>query len=94
MHELPFLLQIEEGKTVKMLLKGVTSKQDVTLLSLLEYRLQPVAIGTKDPPSQILQLHNNGTCAIDYVLDLTKMKDLNQQNYEFPIFTFTASMQG
>ena len=56
--------------------------------------LDPVLIGCHNPPSQLLLLRNTGTCAVDFSLDLSRIDQVNKENYDFPIFSFRGNHQG
>lgn len=94
MHEMSLLLRIEEGQMAGLHLTALTTTERFGKLEASTEHLEPVEIGCRVPPLQIIQLHNTGTCRADYSLDLSALHQINQDNYNFPIFELSHGQQG
>lgn len=86
-HRLPMLLDVKHGKRVHVALVGRTLTDDEPLLEFLSesHTLAPVAVGAAQPPVQTYELRNVSATEISYVVDLTPLETLKNDNYGFKV---------
>lgn len=87
-HHLPIVLSIQNGRIIKLLLRGTTLEPSVphVVPIVSHFKLQPVPIGSIDPPIQILKLFNPSGTDADYRFDLTQVQEVSERNHNFEIF--------
>lgn len=87
-HQLPVVLSVQNGRIIRLLLKGTTL--DPSLPYLVNYRpivdLQPVPIGSMQPAVQLMQIFNASLTEADFRIDLTQVQECNETNHNFEIF--------
>lgn len=86
-HHLNIQFQIINGKPLSITFKGETLHRRAQL-SLLKhtYNLPAVPIGLDYPVTYPVEVKNLGITKLKYIIDTTKLEELNKSNYNFPIF--------
>jgi len=87
-HELPVLLSIKQGKTVRLMLTGTTLEPSAACLSVEEPVLsRSVPMGHPGPDVPILyqELHNDGDVSVEYEIDEAPLQELVRANYGCPV---------
>jgi hypothetical protein len=89
-HQLPVVLSIQNGRIIRLNLRGVTLDPTVPHLvpDTEHFRLQPVAIGAMEPPIQMLRVFNASQADAEYRIDLTQVQEVAEQNHNFDVFRF------
>ena len=89
MHVLPAILQFEHGHGLPLMLCGETLPRATSILVLesSSFKLKSVAIGNVNPPLQTFELRNDGISQLEYIVDLTPLTQLQEENYDFQILT-------
>ena len=87
-HETEVLLQLKNGKCIRIMFLGKTYKQGETFLELPsnEIELEPIAISENYPPIQRFPIHNDMDHSVEYELDLSDINRVQKENYNVPIF--------
>eukprot|EP01116_Phalansterium_solitarium_P004697 TRINITY_DN1576_c0_g1_i1.p1 TRINITY_DN1576_c0_g1~~TRINITY_DN1576_c0_g1_i1.p1 ORF type:complete len:1421 (-),score=622.22 TRINITY_DN1576_c0_g1_i1:141-4403(-) len=86
-HETPVLLQIKDGKRIRLLLKGRTAEFSQRTLDFpaRTHFLKPIPIGTVQPSVQIVEAFNRGAMETSYEVDLAPLAELQRENFDFPV---------
>lgn len=93
-HSLSVCLEVIDGKKIRLMLQGSTSREWKPELILAPYlQLGTVPIGCTYPPVHQLALHNSGTCTANYELHLEELLRLNEEN-DFEVFTLLGNEKG
>lgn len=87
-HVLPVVVSVQNGRIIRLILKGTTLNPSVPYIVNIRptFELQPVPIGSIDPPVQLLSIFNPVLVDTDYRIDLTQIQELNELNHDFDIF--------
>ena len=87
-HHLPVVLSIQNGRIIRLLLRGTTLDPSIphVVPNVNQFMLQPVPIGSIDPPIQILQIYNPSAIDADFRFDLTQIQEVSEHNHNFEIF--------
>lgn len=87
-HQLPVVLSIQNGRIIKLILRGTTLEPSIphVVPHVTHFNLEPVPIGSIDPPIQILKLFNPSATDADYRFDLTQVQEVSEHNHNFEIF--------
>jgi hypothetical protein len=86
-HQLPVVLSVQNGRIIRLVLKGVTLDPTVPYLvpDTNHLQLQSVPIGAMDPPIQMLRVFNASLTDADYRIDLTQIQEVAETNHNFNI---------
>ena len=89
-HQLPVVLAIQNGKIVRLMLKGTTIEPQVPFVvpSSSRFEMQPVPIGSLAPPIQMVRIFNPSHSPAEYRVDLTQAQEACENNHNFEIFKF------
>lgn len=91
-HDLPLFLNINSGKHLQLRLTGTTVPWELQAPMLLpsdqHFMLQPAPIGEWDPPLQCYTLRNAGPATLCYSLDISPLKQLAKDNYNFDVMRY------
>lgn len=87
MHPISALMEIEDGVSVVLDLKGRTIGIDQHYLQFfdLEHCFECVEIGKEDSPIQYYALHNACLDVVEYQVDTAPLMQLQQENYDYKI---------
>ena len=89
-HQLPVVLSVQNGRIIKLILKGVTLEPTTPHIvpAVQHFDVQPVPIGAMEPPVQTLRIVNPTQCDAEYRVDLTQVQEICERNHNFEIFKF------
>lgn len=87
-HELPVVLSVQNGRIIRLILKGNTIEPFVPYIinpsSVIQ--LNPVPIGALEPPVQYLQIFNASLVDAEYNIEIAQLEEVNEHNFNFEIF--------
>ena len=88
-HCVPVLFKMSKGKQIRLWLRGRTLPPDQARLFVPvanAVKLNQVPIGHASPPIQNIVIQNPSSCTIEYNVNLNALKDIQADNFNFPIF--------
>lgn len=89
-HQLPVVLSVQNGRIIRLILKGTTLDLSTPHLvpAVSNFEIQPVPIGSIQPPIQMIKFANPSHCDAEYRIDLTQVQEVAEHNHNFEIFKF------
>ncbi|KAI5068243.1 hypothetical protein GOP47_0016588 [Adiantum capillus-veneris] len=86
-HVFPAILQTKNGCALPLMFSGETLYRNFTSVSLetATFTLRPIEVGHTNPPLQTFELRNDGNSEVNYKVDPSPLRNLQQENYGFEV---------